>query len=260
MRQYVWRACYELLASRVPAPDWSFMNYGFAPQSATDETPDLEPADEADRLSIQLYTRALSKVDLHDLDVLEVGSGRGGGASYVSRYRGPRTVTGMDFSRRAVQLSRQHRAGDGLTFTQGDALAMPFPDASFDAVINVESSHCYSSMTAFLAEVSRVLRPGGSFCFADLRDLAGVERLEAQFAASDLTVVEQVDITPGVLEALRLDNERKLGLIDDLIPRVLHRPFRAFAGIQGTTNFDGFVAGRLRYLSAQLTKPQSPAE
>ena len=142
-----------------------------------------------------------------------------------------------------------------MTFTQGDALAMPFPDSSFDTVINVESSHCYSSMTDFLTEVRRVLRPGGSFCFADLRDLAGVDRLEAQFAGSGLTVVEQVDITAGVLEALRLDNERKLGLIDDLIPRVFHRPFRAFAGIQGTTNYDGFVAGRLRYLSARLTKP-----
>jgi SAM-dependent methyltransferase len=142
-----------------------------------------------------------------------------------------------------------------LTFTQGDALAMPFPNASFDAVVNVESSHCYSSMSTFLAEVSRVLRPGGSFCFADLRDLAGVESLEDQFRASGLIVVEQADITAGVLEALRLDNERKLGLIDDLIPRVFHRPFRAFAGIQGTVNYDGFVAGRLRYLTARLTKP-----
>lgn len=31
MRQHLWRACYELLASQVPSPDWAFMNYGFAP-------------------------------------------------------------------------------------------------------------------------------------------------------------------------------------------------------------------------------------
>jgi SAM-dependent methyltransferase len=164
-------------------------------------------------------------------------------------------VTGLDFSHRAVQLSRQHRRATGLTFTQGDALAMPFPDSSFDAVVNVESSHCYTSMATFLAEVHRVLRPGGSFCFADLRDTAGVESLEAEFRASGLTVLEQADITAGVLEALRLDNARKLGLIDDLIPRVLHRPFRAFAGIEGTRNYAGFVTGRLRYVSALLTKP-----
>jgi ubiquinone/menaquinone biosynthesis C-methylase UbiE len=46
---------------------------------------------------------------------------------------------------------------------------MPFPDASFDAVINVESSHCYPSMGRFLSEVHRVLRPRGSLLFADLR-------------------------------------------------------------------------------------------
>jgi ubiquinone/menaquinone biosynthesis C-methylase UbiE len=43
----------------------------------------------------------------------------------------------------------------------GDAENLPFPQVSFDAVINVESAHCYGSIERFLAEVHRVLRPGG---------------------------------------------------------------------------------------------------
>jgi SAM-dependent methyltransferase len=142
----------------------------------------------------------------------------------------------------------------GLGFVCGDAQSMPFPDSSFDAVVNIESSHCYESMNTFLAEVCRVLRPGGRFFFADLRRTHGVNTLREQFNACGLTVERQTDITANVLTALRLDNARKLGLIDALIPRVFHRPFRAFAGIEGTTNYTGLQSGKLSYVSAQLAK------
>jgi ubiquinone/menaquinone biosynthesis C-methylase UbiE len=92
----------------------------------------------------------------------------------------------------------------------GDAQAMPFHASSFDAVVNIESSHCYESMDTFLAEVCRVLRPGGRFLFADLRSLDGVKTLREQFNACDLTVEKETDITANVLTALQLDNARSL--------------------------------------------------
>jgi hypothetical protein len=70
-------------------------------------------------------------------------------------------------------------------------------------------------------------------------------------------VEEETDITANVLTALRLDNARKLELIDAWIPRVFHGPFRVFAGIAGTRNYDGLESGRLRYLSARLAKSSS---
>jgi SAM-dependent methyltransferase len=158
-----------------------------------------------------------------------------------------------------VDLCNRHRLAPGLTFVYGDAQSMPFPASTFDAVVNIESSHCYESMDTFLSEVYRVLRPGGRFFFADLRSLNGVATLWEQFDICDLTVVKQTDITANVLTALQLDNARKLGLIDALIPRVFHRPFRAFAGIAGTRNYAGLESGKLRYLSAQLAKI-SPAQ
>jgi ubiquinone/menaquinone biosynthesis C-methylase UbiE len=160
-RQLAWRVCYGLLASRVPSPDWAFMNYGYAPLEPGPTLP-LAASDEPDRLCIQLYQHVVEAAAVQDKDVLEVGSGRGGGASYMSRYLRPRTVTGLDLSQEAVDLCNRHRQAPGLTFTCGDAQSMPFPAGSFDAVVNIESSHCYPSMDTFLAEVHRVLRPGGS--------------------------------------------------------------------------------------------------
>ncbi len=91
-------------------------------------------------------------------------------------------------------------------------------------------------MDTFLSEVCRVLRPGGRFFFADLRSVDGINRLRRQFNDCGLKVEEEEDITTNVLTALRLDNARKLALIDALIPRVLHWPIRAFPGIEGTRN------------------------
>jgi SAM-dependent methyltransferase len=235
------------------------MNYGYAPATVDASTPALKLSDEPDRLCIQLYLHAIDHFDLRDRDVLEVGSGRGGGASYISRYLQPRSMTGMDFSQEAVDLCNRHRLAPGLAFVCGDAQSMPFPDSSFDAVVNIESSHCYESMDTFLSEVRRVLRPGGRFFFADLRSMDGVNTLREQFGACGLTVEKESDITTNVLTALRLDTARKLELIDALIPRVFHWPFRVFAGIAGTRNYAGLEGGKLRYLSARLAK-LSPAQ
>jgi SAM-dependent methyltransferase len=254
VRRFVWRTCYEALAKRVPTPDWAFMNYGYADAPVDVGAPPLRSSDERDRLCIQLYLHAIDKCDLRDKDVLEVGSGRGGGASYISRYLQPRSMTGMDFSQEAVDLCNRHRLAPGLAFVCGDAQSMPFPASSFDAVVNIESSHCYESMDTFLSEVRRVLRPGGRLYFADLRNIDGVNTLREQFNTSGLTLEKESDITTNVLTALRLDSGRKLELIDALIPRVFHWPFRVFAGIAGTRNYDGFKHGKLKYLSARLAK------
>jgi ubiquinone/menaquinone biosynthesis C-methylase UbiE len=47
---------------------------------------------------------------------------------------------------------------------QGDAQNLPFPDQSFDAVINVEASHIYPEFERFVGEVARVLPPEGIPC------------------------------------------------------------------------------------------------
>ena len=229
------------------------MNYGYAPREPTPVL-QLEVADEPDRLCIQLYQHAVGAIVLRGTDVLEVGSGRGGGASYLSRYLRPRSVTGLDLSQKAVDLCNRHRKAPGLAFIRGDAQSMPFADSSFDAVVNIESSHCYPSMGKFLSEVHRVLRRGGSFLFADLRSSDGQDALHEQFEASPLNVEREEDITANVLTALRVDNDRKRQLIQDLIPWPFRRPFRAFAGIEGTMNYVGFENGTLRYVSAHLAK------
>jgi SAM-dependent methyltransferase len=254
VRRVVWRVCYEALAARVRTPQWSFMNYGYVPSEPGQSRPALDPEDEPDRLSIQLYEHAVAGTDLRGADVLEVGCGRGGGASYLSRYHRPASMTGLDFSHAAVALCRRTRSAPGLSFVHGDALAMPLPAEAFDAVVNVESSHCYDSMATFLREVHRVLRPGGSLLWADIRDRQRAEELRRDFAESPLTVRSETDITGEVLRALQIDDKRRQALVDAWIPWGFRRAMRQWAGTSGTTNFTRLENGEMRYLSARLVK------
>lgn len=254
-KRFLWRRWYQYLAGYQRA-DWKFMNYGFT--SLTNEEPalQLQPDDEPHRYSIQLYHRVASAVPLAGLDVLEVGSGRGGGASFVQRYHQPRSLTGVDCSAKAVRFCRDHHRLEGLSFVPGDAESLPQGDASFDAVLNVESSHCYGSMPKFLQQVKRVLRPGGHFLFADLRSAADRDRLHRDIQECGMTLLEHEDITPNVLAALHCESARKLALIEQSVNQPLQNAFRQFAAVEGSEVYAGFKTGETVYLRYLLQKAQ----
>ena len=102
----------------------------------------------------------------HRARVLDVGCGRGGTVAYLSSNHEIAAAVGVDFSEQNVAFCRRHPV-DRATFLHGDAHALPVADASFDAVFNIESSHCYPNPAQFLREVRRVLVPGGVFAYAD---------------------------------------------------------------------------------------------
>jgi len=234
--------------------DMVFMNYGFAGTEAQDPDITLHPDDESNRYCIQLYHHVAGAVDLSGLDVLEVGCGRGGGASYVARYLKPGSMTGVDIAPGAVEFCDNHYDQPNLGFRQGDAEALPFGDGTFDAVINVESSHCYGSMEQFLAEVYRLLRPGGWFLFADRRHRKGVAPLHDQLERAGFEVVRKRHITANILGALELDNERKQALIRKGVPWFLRNVFRQFAATKGTSLYKSFDKGGWEYVSFVLRK------
>jgi ubiquinone/menaquinone biosynthesis C-methylase UbiE len=254
VKKLLWKQWYQFLAGRYQTKEWSFMNYGYAPLDDHSEIVRLNEADEPDRYAIQLYHHVVSAVDLTNLDVLEIGSGRGGGASYVARYLKPKTVTGMDFSDKAIQFCKYTHDMDGLSFIKGDAESLPFDAEGFDVVINIESSHCYGSMEAFLGNVKRVLRHDGYLLYADLRNRNDVAVLQRQMEQSGMKILKREDITSNVVRSLDLDNERKLLLIRAFFQNWLLKPFQEFAGVKGSKIYAGFQSGAMVYLHYVLQK------
>ncbi len=248
--RWLWRVWYQFLARRYPDPRWTFMNYGFVSGAPLA----LRAEDEADRACLQLYARVVGAHALAGRDVLEIGSGRGGGAAFVARTFAPRRLLGVDVSERAVAFCRARHVVVGLEFAPGDAERLSLPSDSFDVVLNVESSHCYGDYGAFLAEARRVLRPGGLLLHADFRPAGEVERWRAAFTRAGLTIVADDDLTPGVVAALEAEDGAKRALIDEVIDRPLARTFRQFAAVRGTTLFEEFRAGAMVYRAFTLRK------
>jgi ubiquinone/menaquinone biosynthesis C-methylase UbiE len=254
-RRLMMKSWYETLVLIDRERDITFMNYGYSDLNGAGDLP-LRDNEQENRYSIQLYHHVAAAIDLEGKDVVEVGSGRGGGASYVARHLGPRSMKGIDFSKKAIEFCRKYYSVDGLSFLRGDAEELPLVDHSVDVIINLESSHCYGSMTRFLSEVYRVLRPDGHFLFSDHRDHDKISLLHEQLKDSGLRLVKETDITQNVVAALDLDNERKQRMIAKKCPRVLRREAEEFAAMKGTRAYETFRSGYSRYFSFVLHKSQ----
>jgi len=168
--------------------DILFMNYGY---SDKDQEIQLDEQYESNRYSVQLYHHLASAAELQNKDIVEIGCGRGGGLYYITKNFLPASAIGVELNRQAVMFCNHHYVSDSLLFLHGDAQNLSLNNNSCDVVINVESSHRYLDMEAFLGEVSRILRPGGHFLFTDFRCENEIEDLKKELELSKMTVLEE---------------------------------------------------------------------
>jgi demethylmenaquinone methyltransferase/2-methoxy-6-polyprenyl-1,4-benzoquinol methylase len=105
--------------------------------------------------------------------VLDAACGTGDFA--VADHRaGALEVTGLDFSPR--MLERARRKAPGLRFVEGDMLALPFDDGSFDAATVGFGVRNVSDLELALRELRRVVRPGGRLAILELTRARGILR------------------------------------------------------------------------------------
>ncbi len=251
----VFRALYRYLNFLDKDHQVVFMNYGYSEPGI--QIP-LDKQDEKNRYSVQLYHHVAEMADLKGKVVVEVGSGRGGGLAYISRRFRPASATGIDIEKSAVSFSNKFHRHPNLSFFTGNARNLPLTDNSCDVLLNVESSHRYSSMESFLNEVHRVLRPDGYFLFTDFRDNYKWEDLKVLLDQSGLKVIEERDITSYILHSLEMDSGRRRSLVKRYAPRILQNEILNFTGSKGTATYDYFTTGKFTYKSFKLKKNGNP--
>jgi len=247
VRKAIWQLWYPFLTRRLRGEEVLFLNYAFETDPPVGLK--LEAEDEPDRACIQLYHHVASQMDLRGKEVLEVSCGHGGGASWITRTLQPASYTGLDLNPTGIAFCTQRHRVPGLSFKQGDAQRLPFPDGSLDAVINVEASHCYPDFPGFLAEVARVLRPGGHFLYADFRFRDGFAEWESAIAKTSMQLIQTRDIRNEVLRGMEANAARSEALICQRLPRFLHSLGRDFAGIPGSRVHEALKSGELSYRS-----------
>lgn len=142
--------------------------------------------------------------------VLEVGCGWGELAEWIARETGA-DVVAVDLSPRMVELASER----GIDATVADVQELPFADGAFDVVVAAWMLYHVPDLQRGLAEITRVLRPGGTLVAAtnsrlhlkELRDLVGSGPSTLKFSREDgeahlrphFASIERIDVD-GVLE------------------------------------------------------------
>lgn len=229
------------------------MNYGYQPKSCENGSGICPTTPQ--RFSMQMYHYLATKVPVERKALLEVGSGRGGGARYIAQNLRPSSYTGMDIAANAVKLANQIHKVLNLRFIQGCAENIPLADNSVDVVLNVESCHGYGSVPNFLSEVKRVLVPGGHLLLVDFRNSQeNMQIFKDQLAASGLECLEEENISENVVAAIEAEDQTKNEMIRKLVPERWHNLFCQFAGTVGSPFHETLRGGTRQYYRFVLRK------
>ena len=203
-------------------------------------------------ITVDEYDRFLQKLQLRPGDhLLEVASGSGGPSVHAARTTGCR-VTGIDAHAAAVATAERHATDLALTdrvrFQVADATSpLPFPDATFDALVCVDSMNHFPDRLAVFREWRRVVKPGGRAVFTDPVVITGpVTSVDLELRAS---IGLFVFVPAGVNE--QLIEQSGLQLLDkddasDTAAAVARRWFDARAAdelalkeLEGAARYDG---------------------
>ena len=171
------------------------------------------------------------QVDWRGKAVLDLGCA-GGFMAEAMAARGA-TVTGIDPAADAVEAARRHAAEGGLpiVYDVGVGEALPYADAAFDVVVCVDVLEHVSDLHKVLAEIARVLRPGGLFLY-DTINRNPLARLATITMAEDVlrllprgTHDPALFIRPAELRAALQGAGLVPGQITGLGPRGVNRRF-----------------------------------
>ena len=146
-----------------PRPDRADTGAVIPMAQVLDDAPPFErPSPGSPRVNVQEAAAryAFAADALRTLRVLDVASGTGLGSEFLLT-RGARFVVGVESAAEALCQARTRSAPFGPHFVRADARALPFGDASFDAVVSFETIEHLNDASGLLAECRRILRPGG---------------------------------------------------------------------------------------------------
>lgn len=101
-------------------------------------------------------------------DVLDVGNGLGAQDPVIAEVARPRSLTAVNITLSQLVAGRDRLAEANARPLNADATRLPVRDGTMDGVISVEAAFHFPSRARFLAEVVRVLRPGGVLTMSDI--------------------------------------------------------------------------------------------
>lgn len=125
--------------------------------------------------------------------VLEIAPGPGYFCLELAKL-GSFDITGLDISRTFVAIARENaeKAGLKIDFRPGNAAAMPFADGTFDFTFCQAAFKNFTEPVTAIAEMHRVLKPGGVAVISDMRSDASDEEMEREVEGMGLGPINRI--------------------------------------------------------------------
>jgi ubiquinone/menaquinone biosynthesis C-methylase UbiE len=146
----------------------------------------------------------------------DVGCGNGAFSELLARRCAAGEIVGLDPSEEQLAFARTRLAGEAVRFERGDAMALPWADASFDAAVMALVIFFVPEPARGVAEMARVVRPGGGVCAYAWDILGGGFPWSA--VQEEMGRMGQPPLWPPSVEAARLQALRRswqdAGLVD----------------------------------------------
>jgi arsenite methyltransferase len=138
--------------------------------------------------------------------VVDVACGSGASARLLARELGAETV-GVDLGAQAIERAKRVAQADGVAsrtrFVHGDAEALPLADRDFDVALSECSLCTFPDKPRALAEMARLLRPGGTVAIADVTATLPALPPELRTAAARVACVADARSADGYVALLR---------------------------------------------------------
>ena len=170
----------------------------------------------------KLMTKQLVEKIPANGQVLEIAPGPGYFCIELARL-GNYKIMGLDISKSFVEIARNNAAEAGLNidFREGNASAMPFEDNRFDFTFCQAAFKNFSEPVKAIAEMHRVLRPGGLSVIADLRRDASPEQIDREVKDMGLNRINEI-LVRWTFDQMLLKSAYS---VDEMKAMVLQTPF-----------------------------------
>ena len=203
-----------------------FMNLGYSGKSPKE----IRVKDAADAHHISLYMKLLEMApniqrEAKNISAIEIGCGRGGGCYIMKNYYSISDITAVDLSSANIRLAKRF-VPEG-NFIVSDAVEFK-TDKKFDIVLNLESSHRYSSRLVFFKNVFSMMKENGSFVFGDMIRKNELQEVEKIMMKAGLKIVKVQTVNKEVLASIEKNSIKQYPMatkFPSIFPRRIHSFF-----------------------------------